>query len=534
MGKLPPTATLAADPFQMHLQAAQTAVSKQDFAAAVAAFRAAVQLQKNSALALAGLGQCLCQLNRPKEGIPFLSQAGNVLQKQAKLTGDVKHLLDLAYQLNHWHDPIAALQQAKAAISIAPHSANAYHIAALSLQGLNQHAEAYSYSLRAVELAPGDSNALILLAVLAAKLGKLVEAKQSLQQVLAKTADPNLARAHRELGVVLDKLGEFALAFKHLRAGGQLSLQNPAIASIDKQAVFQEISQFKAAFDAPFLQSAAERVPADNLPSPVFLIGFYRSGTTLAEQILAAHAEVASSDEAHLIPAVLHELYRITQSDLSLHQRLKSLNGPDLSHLRQYYWQTARQMLGENVMQQRLVDKTALNTLNIELINTLFPEALLLFVLRDPRDVCLSCFMQPFSLSALTANFLSWPDTARFYALIMDYWLSIRAGLSLQWQELHYEAMVNDLEGQFRPIFAKMGLTWSDECSQFYRHAQAKVIKTPSFDQVTKPLYQSSLARWQHYPAEMAEVLPILLPYIKSFGYDESPDPSQIPAARRV
>jgi Sulfotransferase family len=167
-----------------------------------------------------------------------------------------------------------------------------------------------------------------------------------------------------------------------------------------------------------------------------------------------------------------------------------------------------------------LIDKTALNTLNIELINTIFPDSVIIFALRDPRDVCLSCFMQPFTLSPLTANFLTWTETARFYALIMDYWLSIRDSLSLQWIELRYEDMLNDLEGQFRPIFTKMGLKWSAECREFYRHSQRKIIKTPSFDQVTRPLYTSSIHRWRNYEEHFAPILPVLKPYIERFGYD--------------
>ena len=505
--------------FQAALQDAQAAVQKQDFMTAEIAFRQALTQQKTSVIALAGLGQSLCQLHRGKEGIPLLCQAGALLLKQAKQTKDSRHVLDIAYQLLHWHAPEEALTLVKASLAIPPNSANAQHIAALCLQSLNKHAEAYAYASRAVEFAPNDANANILLAVLSAKLNKLPEARQRLEFVINSCGGAAHARAHMELGVVLDKMGEFTPAFQHLSAAGQLSLQTPETGRMDKQAVFRDIAEYKAAFNPVFLQSAADRLPEDGLPAPVFLIGFFRSGTTLAEQILAAHAQVVSSDEAQLIPVVLAEMYKITQPGLSLAARIQSLGKAEIAQLRQHYWQTAAALFGEQVLQKVLIDKTALNILNIELINTLFPNALLLFSLRDPRDVCLSCFMQPFGLTALTANFLSWTDTARFYALIMDYWLSIRDSLSLRWFEVRYEDMVNDMEGQFRPLFTEMGLEWTAECNEFYLHAQRRVIRTPSFDQVTKPLYHTSVNRWQNYETQFAEILPVLKPFIESFGY---------------
>jgi len=514
------SATFQKNNYQDDLDAAQKAVMNKDFSSAENYFRKALMQQKNSAIALAGLGQSLCQLNRPNEGIPFLDKAGKVLLKEAKLTRETKYPLDLAYQLVHWHAPKEALILANAILGIDADSANANYIASLSLQALNRLPEAYSFAIRAVKLAPAESNAIIHLAVLESKLGNLVDARERLEFVVDKPGDANAARANLELGVILDKAGEFDLAFKHLTEAGKINLDAPAVRQMDKSAVYRNISQYKAAFDSQFLQSSANRVVDDGLPSPVFLIGFYRSGTTLAEQILAAHSQVLSSDETHIISEVLSELLKITKGPMTLPERIKSLGSNEIAHLRKHYWQIAKRALGQHVMQNVLIDKTALNTLNIELINTIFPNSVVIFALRDPRDVCLSCFMQSFTLSSLTANFLSWTESARFYALIMDYWLSIRDSLSLQWVELRYEDVLHDLEGQFRPIFTKMGLKWSAECSEFYRHSQRKIIKTPSFDQVTRPLYTSSVHRWRNYEKHFDPILPVLMPYIERFGYD--------------
>jgi Tfp pilus assembly protein PilF len=510
------------DPFHASMLAAQAAVAKQDFISAEQSFRQALTYQKKSPPALAGLGQILCLLNRVGDGVPLLFQAGTLLAAQLKSGENCKQLLDLAYQLLNRHAPQEALKLAKSALRIDPRSANAFHIASLCLQSLNRHKEAYAHSLRAVELAPQEASAFIQLGVLEAKLGMPEQARQHLEYAVCKAPQAEAARAHRELGILLDKTGDYSAAFQHISQSGKMMLESSAVRNLDTQTVFRDIAGLKSAFDSEFLSGATIRQPKDELPTPVFLVGFYRSGTTLAEQILAAHPKLTNSDEAFLLNPVLHELALLTDSRQSLAKRLKSLDQAALQHLRQLYWQAATDILGPEACRKVLVDKTSMNILNLELINALFPDALLLFALRDPRDVCLSCFMQPFGLSALTANFLTWDGTARFYGLIMDYWLSIRNNLSMPILELRYEQVISDPKGVFQPIFAAMGLDWSEECNSFYQHAREKVISTPSFDQVTQPLYQSSSGRWRNYPEQIAEIHPLLKPYIQAYGYEST------------
>ena len=510
---------LSKNHYQNHLHSAQQAWQHNDFATAERFYRFALTENQHSAQALAGLGLSLCQLNQSQSGIPYLIQASKIELKAAKKTGKTENLANLAYQLMHWHAPEQALELTSAILSIDNLSASANHTASLCLQGLNRQQEAYTYANQAVTLAPHEPNAIIQLAVLEAKLDKRDAAKERLERLLEQPEQASHARAHLELGIILDKLGEFANAFSHLSKAGALTLNSPIARNLHKQAVFHDIAQLKNEFDKDFLQSSASRITDNDKRNPLFLLGFYRSGTTLAEQILASHPKVISSDEAFLMPQVLKALYKITPASLSLSARLKSLTSEQISHLRQTYWQTATSLLNNDFNDRVLLDKTALNVLNIELINTLFPDAQVIFTLRDPRDICLSCYMQAFNLSALTVHFLNWQDGARFYALIMDYWLSIRDSLAVNWTELRYEEVVADMEKQFTPIFNKIGLDWSSECQSFYRHSQAKVIKTPSFDQVNKPLYKTSLARWRHYEAYFSEILPVLKPYIEAFGY---------------
>lgn len=512
---------MAAPPseFIRKLQVAQGWVAQRDYERAAQLFKALLGGREQAEVVLAGLGQCLCQLNRANEGIPYLRKAGQLLFRQAKQTGRADELFALIHQLIHWHALDDALDLAKTVLAIAPASAHAHHLAALALQGLNRAPEAWVHASRAAALLPGDSNAQILAAVLEAKTGNIADARQRLESIVARPHDANAGRAHLELGILLDKSGEFDKAYSHLSTAGAMTLDSPAARRIDKAVAYRDIAQLRAGIEPAFLRSAKQRVIADNLPRPVFLMGFYRSGSTLAEQVLAAHPNVITSGETHLLGYVLAELSKMLPGQAGLAERIRALDSEQIGYLRNLYWTIARREFGDEVISGVLVDKTTLNTLNVELINALFPDAHLLFTVRDPRDICLSCISQPFVLSPLTIHLLTLDSCARFYAAVMDYWLSVRDVVAVSWTELRYEQLVVDLEGQFKPVFQKLGLAWSDNCLQFYRHAQRHVVKTPSFDQVTRPLYSSSVGRWRHYQAHIDPVMPVLQPIIHHYGY---------------
>ena len=490
-----------------------------DLESAEVFFRKALKDKKNYIAGLVGLGQCLCQQWRYKEGIALIQKAAEKLTVQAKKNRDVRQLLDLAYFLVDLNEPRKALKFVDSALAIVPDFPRAHHTKALALQKIDAK-KALITAKKTVALAPNESNAIVLLASLEAKQGQLDVAKQRLLNITKNKIPCDLARVQKELGIVLDKLGEYDEAFACFKKSGSLLRERPEVQGINRQAIYQELMKNRQIFDRRFFERCVEQ-NTDNNPAPVFLIGFYRSGTTLMEQVLSAHPNIVTSDEAYILPQVVKEISRISKhKTLSLQEKVKFLSDDELSYLRQYYWKTAKQMVGKNLSNKLFVDKTTMNTINLGLINRLFPDATALFAVRDPRDVLLSCYMQSFSLSPLTTHFLDWQEGAKFYAAVMEYWMDIRDDLSMTCIEIRYEEVVRDLEAQFTPVIQQLGLAWSDNCRKFHISAQQKAIKTPSFDQVTKPLYQSSLSRWQHYEQYFEEIKEALQKPIQYFGYE--------------
>jgi hypothetical protein len=179
-----------------------------------------------------------------------------------------------------------------------------------------------------------------------------------------------------------------------------------------------------------------------------------------------------------------------------------------------------RDRFGE-IGQPVVVDKTTMNTIDIGLINVVFPDAKVVFVLRDPRDVCLSCFMQTMIPTPSTVHLFTWRGTADFYAAMMDYWLAMRERLSLDFVEFRYEDAVAAFEPTFRRVFETAGLSWDPKVAEFHRNAAGRYIASPSFSQVAQPLYSSSVARWKAYEPDFEPVAGTLRPFMEAFGYGE-------------
>lgn len=174
---------------------------------------------------------------------------------------------------------------------------------------------------------------------------------------------------------------------------------------------------------------------------------------------------------------------------------------------------------GEEALNKCFVDKVALNSIDIGLISCVFPGARIIFALRDPRDVCLSCFQQVFNPSNVTVNLMTWEGVANQYAAVMDLWLHMKPMIQPCYLELRYEDTVNDFETSFRRVFALLDLQWSQAVSAFHEKAKGHYISTPSFAAVAQPIYSRALARWHNYEKFYTPILPILATYIDAFGY---------------
>ena len=143
-----------------------------------------------------------------------------------------------------------------------------------------------------------------------------------------------------------------------------------------------------------------------------------------------------------------------------------------------------------------------------------------LIALRDPRDVVLSCYMQNLPLNQVGAACLTLTDTTAEYAALMGTWQAIKPRMCNPWLEVRYEDMVTDLESVARRSLDFLGVPWDAKVLGFDQHARDKVVRSPTYADVTQPVYKRAMGRWHNYQKYLEPHLEKLEPFVKAFGYE--------------
>jgi Flp pilus assembly protein TadD len=511
----------AAKPGAMSLARAQVAVKAKNHSEAVEWFKKALAEAPADQSIRVKLGQSLYAAGRDIEGAEQLAEAGRQIIEAAKRSLDVKPLLELTARMQQLSDFSAALRLGNEAIAIDPSSFFAFQQLAVSYSQLNRTQDALQAGERALALAPDHQMMHILQASLEADANQTEAARLRLETVLTQTLSPREEfRARKELARVQDRLGRFDQVFGNLHKAAACSISLPEFASQNKSLVPKMLSVNTSDFDKELLgRWSASEFPKDQ-PPLVFVLGFMRSGTTLTQEVLDAHPDVLVADEVDFVWTVHRELHRMNPSNASTAEKLGLLDFKGILHLRDIYWRRVHQRYGDRLAGKIFVDKNAMATVDLGLINVIFPDAKVVFVMRDPRDICVSCYMQLMVPSPSTVHLLSWEGTAEFYASVMNWWIHIRKEMSLPFVEFRYEDAVLQFEPTFKRVLDFMGCGWDASVADFHIRASKKFISTPSRKQVSQPIYTSSVTRWRNFEGEFAGIANLLTPYVKAFNYE--------------
>lgn len=409
--------------------------------------------------------------------------------------------------------PAAAEALYRSALSHDNGKAETHALLAEALFDLRRRDEAAEAIRSARAIEPENEFARLIEAKIARALGDPEAAHTLLEPLLAETVEPNIAiDGAYELGQAFDGMGKADDAFQWFATANERVAQLPETAAIDRAALPNRIAAMAALTD-----TAPDETPEgdDDRPPPHFVVGFPRSGTTLVEAILASHPAFVTSDEAPLISRLIRGF------DGDYPQLLETLSAADLAELRAAYWRDAEATLPGLAPDKRLIDKQPWNLVELPFIARLFPGARIVTVLRDPRDVCLSCFQQYFALNVGNVHFLTLDDTAAMYAQTMGLWQTLRGAPWLTAREIRYEDVVGDFEATVAGLLEFLGAPWDDAVRAFPETAAGRAITTPSRDAVTQDIYASSVGRWRRYEDRLADILPRLDPFVEGFGYGE-------------
>ena len=303
------------------------------------------------------------------------------------------------------------------------------------------------------------------------------------------------------LGEALERTGDGEAAFAAFAEGNRLKRESfladprtspPRLLEAHRLAAKRVVETFTTGF------LATRAGLGLSTEAPIFIVGMPRSGSTLIEQILASHPQVASLGETAALPRLLErgELMAAAPDKAAV----RDIGRRYLDDARARGWRGA----------SRFVDKTLENYLHVGAIAAMFPRAVILHAARDALDTCVSCFRQLFASGAETLYDLGEIGAEYVtYREVMEHWRRVLPGRVI---DVDHEQLVEGPEAQIRWLVTEAcGLAWNDACLAF--HETPGAVRTASSAQVRQPIFRTSLGRWRRYAAHLGPLIVALGEY---------------------
>lgn len=418
-----------------------------------------------------------------------------------------------------------SLAASRKAVLADPDNLDAAYFLLERLEKLNRIDEAWAGLLAIESRHPAPyaacSKLYFIKACLEYRRGHLETARGMFEEFIEKNHGRPLATlTYARLGKTLDRLGLYDGAMDAITRYNSLAAATPEAQEMMKigqeRLAYVETSVRWYRNKTSFEWQDTSTCESD--ASPIVLVGFPRSGTTLLEQILNSHSTLQAVDERPTLEGIEERFYG-SEEKLSY---LQELNSHDAQACRQAYWtNVARFVEGVPGDSARVVDKLPLNIVHLDIYARLFPNIKVIVALRDPRDSVLSNYFQAFNLNpAMVAN-LSLFTSAQQYAKVMELYQLFKTLMPDNIHEIRYENIVGDFKNECSKLLGFLGLEWEDGLERFYESASQRWIRTPSYEQVTKPLYSDAIGRWRNYARHLEEINPILQPFVEALGYRE-------------
>jgi len=493
---------------------------------ALACFEWALKLRPEFAEACTNMGSVLRELARPEPALAYLQRA---VQLKPNYADGYCNLGSALNEYGHHSQALLCLQQS---LALKPDSAVALTNYALVLRDLSRGKEAEAVCRRALELEPDSISTRTCMGGLMADAGEFDEAErlfrsaieaapdaveawagiarlrkmrrgdaesdawlENVQRLMAGSPEPRSEAYLRfALGKYLDDVGDYGAAFAHLQRANEIARgQRPPYDRSERGARLEQ--QLRVQDGAWIRRLASVSSAARASARPLFIVGMPRSGTSLAEQILASHPSVCGAGELGYWELAAATMAQCTQS----------AQAALLVELRDGYLQLLH---GYSADASHVVDKMPGNFRHLGLIHAAFPYARIIHMQRHPIDTCLSIFSHQFGAGLAFANDLD--DLAHYYRgyqRMMAHWHAVLPPGVLF--DLPYEALVTEQESWTRKLLDFVGLPWEGRCLDF--HETRRVVSTASNWQVRQKINSASVERWRRYEAAVGAKLDPLL-----------------------
>jgi len=384
------------------------------------------------------------------------------------------------------------------------------------LEKEHQLDEAKSLANRALEINPNHVVARVTLANIATReksfnevIGLLLPLIQSQQ-----LSPINHAHVSGKCAYAYEKMGDYKIAFSFYQGANQVLHRYFEAQTQTRESLYAPIAVGRvvdaiANFDFSY--------QANKTASPVFLIGFPRSGTTLLDQILSSHSQIAVLEEKeNLIDA--YTRFPATEEGL---RELENASKSELQKLRHEYRNRLEREINSIESIPVVVDKLPLNAIALLHIFRLFPNAKIICALRDPRDCVFSCYQQRFGMNQAMFQFLNLETAVAYYDQVMTIISKIHDAGAFSMHFIRYEKIIQGFEDEVKALIDFLELEWEDALLDYQTTARSRSISTPSATQVIQPLYTSSIGKWSHYQEWIGSAFEPLDKWVEEWGYQK-------------
>lgn len=383
---------------------------------------------------------------------------------------------------------------------------------------------ARDHAARALSIDPHNAEAINALASAGIHSNNPELALTLLAPQLARLDYPSLERslAHSLAGDAYHRLADSASAFQHYSAANadfEAIHTGSASGQFDQTGFIESLIKGLVSTEKTNRLNVSGDHPPNAAQRHIFLIGYPRSGTTLVENILASLPGVSALEERPTLVAADQEFIAGNSDEIiSGLDRFSRLEPMELEKYRRAYWDKVVAS-GVSANAPCFVDMDPLKGTRLPFIARLFPDARILIMRRDPRDVVWSCFRTNFAMSSGTLEYTTLTRTARHYDALMRLTELALQQLPLNVHFVQYHRLVQDFDAETQAMCAFSGLQWTDAVRSFDQTAARRGVTTASVGQVGRGLYDGT-RQWEPYAEFLAPVLPVLQPWIEKFGYE--------------
>jgi hypothetical protein len=301
----------------------------------------------------------------------------------------------------------------------------------------------------------------------------------------------------KDLRKLQKNLNYYKKAFEYYSKGNDI---RPDV-KFDKENFSDSITELLNAHSSNILQKQSSR----NLsPTPIFIVGLPRSGTTLVEQILASHSKVEATCELTNLPAIAREMGAGgRRGNLDGKQSLKKYDEMSLNEFGQNFLDATAIFRTDKPY---FIDKLPTNFHLVGTIHMILPDAKIIDVRRHPLDVGFSNFKQHFSGGhEFSYDLENIGHYYNGYLRIMDHWDNLLPG---KVNCLNYEKLVRDPDREIRTLLAHCELEFEESCLNF--HKNCRPVSTPSSEQVRQPIHSKNVSYWCNFENELKPLIDAL------------------------